>query len=435
MTTPRHRPPSRRRFALAAALLSASILAAASCGDANNGSTLPSSTSPCEGELKGLCGGSCTADDDCASGTYCAADGTCYADCTPDGGQCASGQTCSDRGRCQAGGDGGGFSLTGSGGGNGGSGNSGQGGNCGELELDFEPQIPTVVLLIDQSGSMTQNFNGQQRWDVVYDALMDPATGVVKALENQARFGLALYTYTSGPTCPELVEFKPPALMSHAAIDMIYANEVPEANTPTGDSLAAITPELVAFNEPGPKIIILATDGDPDRCEDPDGHDQVSMDEATDAAMNAFSQGIQTFIIAVGDQVSEQHQQDMANAGQGLVVPAPSANCDPVMSPNTCARRYNPQNKQELIDDMTDIILGQRTCVFTLDGAVIPGKECDGEVQINGVVIPCNDPDGWQLNSSSEIEFVGAACDTIMNEPQVDITASFPCDSIVGPPN
>ena len=54
----------------------------------------------------------------------------------------------------------------------------------------------------------------------------------------------------------------------------------------------------------------------------------------------------------------------MANAGQGLPVPAPAANCGPV--------------------------------------TVIPGKECEGEVQINGVVIPCNDPDGWQLSSSGQ---------------------------------
>jgi hypothetical protein len=424
------------RIALASTLLSLSVLAAASCGETNQGSTFDNSSSPCQGELKDVCGTSCVTDDDCAAGTYCGADGTCWADCTPGGGQCGEGQTCSDRGRCQEGGAGGGVNLTGSGGaGVGGSSSSGQGGSCGELELELDPEIPTVVMLIDQSGSMTSDFNNQgQRWDVVYDALMDPMTGVVKALEDHVRFGLALYTYNTGPTCPQLVEVTPPALMAHGTIDMVYANQVPIKDTPTGDSLAAITPGLVAFNEPGPKIIILATDGDPDRCEDPDGHDQISMDEATDAAQSAFSQGIETFIIAVGNQVSEQHQQDMANAGQGLPVPAPSANCDPVNDPNNCAQRYNPQSKQDLIDDLTNIILGQRSCTFTLDGEVIQGKECDGEVTINNVVIPCNDPDGWQLNSPTEIEFVGAACDTIMNELEVEVTASFPCDSVVGPP-
>jgi von Willebrand factor type A domain len=425
-----------RHIALAGALLSLSLLAAASCGDSQLGNTLPDN-SPCADASKDVCGTPCNTDDDCASGTYCAADGKCFADCTPDGGQCGTGQTCSDQGKCRSGGEGGGITL-GTGGGGGGTtqGGGNTGGSCGELELGFTPETPTVVLLIDQSGSMTADFNNQgTRWDVVYDALMDPVDGVVKSLEEYVRFGLALYTYSSGPTCPELVEFKPPMTFAHTAIDAIYSPQVPLNNTPTGDSLSAITPELAAFAEPGPKIVILATDGDPDRCEDPDAHDQVSMDEATNAAQGAFGQGIQTFIIAVGDQVSEQHQQDMANAGQGLPVPAPAANCDPMVDPATCAERYNPQSKQGLIDDLTNIILGQRTCVFALDGEVIPGKECEGQVTVNGMVIPCNDADGWQLNSPTEIEFVGAACDTILTELDVAINATFPCDSIVGPPS
>jgi hypothetical protein len=315
------------------------------------------------------------------------------------------------------------------GGGDPGSGGTGTGGACGAVNVEFEPQIPTVLLLIDQSGSMTTTFNGQQRWDVVYDVLMDPAGGVVKSLEGVVRFGLALYSYGSGPVCPELVEVTPPALDNHATIDGVYAAEAPYSNTPTGDSITAVTPGMVAFAEPGPKVIVLATDGDPDRCEDPNGHDQISKDEATSAAQAAFMQGIETVIIAVGDEVAKVHQQDMANAGKGLVVPAPDP-CDQVADPMNCAKTYEPATKQEMIDAFNEIILGTRTCIFTLDGAVIPGKECLGMVTVNMQSIGCNDPDGWKLNSPTEIEFVGAACDTIMNDPNVDIQASFPCDAV-----
>ena len=392
----------------------------------------PSLTAPCEGELAAECGKTCGSDADCVSGLYCDLSGQCFADCVQGANHCDAGLSCADNGRCQDpnGGDGGGFDLTGAGGATSGGGFD----SCGAVDINFEADIPTVVLLIDQSGSMDADFNGQgQRWDVVYDALMDPADGVVTQLQDIVRFGLALYTWRSG-TCPAVIAVSPPALGNHTPIDLVYAPEGPEANTPTGDSIDAIVPELAAFAEPGPKLIILATDGDPDRCEDPDGHDQAAMDEATDAAQSAYAQGIETVIIAVGDQVSEQHQQDMANAGKGMVVPAdPSCLSNP--DPMICAPRYEPTSKQALIDALSDIILGQRTCVFTLDGSVIPGRECDGTVTLNGTIIPCNDADGWKLNSPTEIEFTGAACDTILSDPDVNVTAQFPCDSISNPPS
>ena len=299
--------------------------------------------------------------------------------------------------------------------------------------MTFEPQVPTVVLLIDQSGRMIADFNGQgNRWDVLYDALMNPVMGVVTQLESQVRFGLALYTYDDGPTCPTLVTVTPPALNNYATIDAVYSqqNFIVGGDTPTGDSLTAITPDLVNFAEPGPKLIILATDGEPDRCEDPNAHDAISQQESIDAAAAAYTQGIETVVIAVGNQVSQSHQQDVANAGAGLP-PPPS---DPCTDPMACAPTYEPASQQGLVDAFTDIINGQRTCVFTLDGQVIAGMECNGTVQVNGMTIPCNDPDGWQLNSASEIEFLGTTCDTILNDPNVMISASFPCDSIIPPP-
>lgn len=403
-----------------------------SCSD--DGTTGTDTDGPCNTIYKGQCGKSCDSDAECAQGLHCSADGICFAECSPDGDECGAGNHCDADGRCQsgAGGAGGsGGSLFGGNvntGGDMGGGNTG--GSCGEVVVDFEPQTPTVVLLIDQSGSMTADFNGQDRWDVVYDVLMDPVDGVVAQLQAQVRFGLALYTYQSGPVCPQLIEVTPPALNNHMTIDMVYAPENPLSNTPTGDSLAAITPGLAAFAEEGPKLIMLATDGDPDRCEDPDGHDQISKDEATDAAQAAYALGIETVIIAVGDQVSQTHQQDMANAGKGLPIPAP----DPCNDPALCAPTFEPTTKQEMIDTFLDIINGQRTCVFQLDGEVIPGKECDGDVRVNNMPLPCNDPNGWQLNSPTEIEFVGTACDTILNDPNVTIDASFPCDAVVPGP-
>ncbi|HHH10878.1 MAG TPA: VWA domain-containing protein, partial [Sorangium sp.] len=419
--------PSRLRLIGFSALALACSLTAWACGDNDNTTT----AAPCDTVYAGLCDDQCSADFNCPDGLHCN-DGFCFAECTPGGNECAPPSLCDAKGRCQGGGsDGGGgggmFNPQGSGGASTSSGgNGGAGGDCGSVDVSFEPQTPTVVLLIDQSGSMSQGFGGQSRWNVVYDALMNPNNGVVKSLEGKVRFALALYTWASG-SCPALVEVTPPALNNHSNIDAVYSQQLPLANTPTGDSIAAITPGLVAFNEPGPKLIILATDGDPDRCGAPDGHDNISKQLVVDKVTDAYNQNIETVIIAVGDQVSAHHQQDVANAGKGLPAP-PNYPCT---NPAMCAPTYEPTTKQALINAFTDIINGQRTCVFNLDGQVIPGKECEGTVTINGQEITCNGADGWKLNGVSEIEFVGAACDTIMNDANVMIAASFPCGSIV----
>ena len=69
-----------------------------------------------------------------------------------------------------------------------------------------------------------------------------------------------------------------------------------------------------------------------------------------------------------------------------------------------------------------------RSCVLTVDGASDPEKACDGEVRVDGEVIPCDDPDGWKLNSPTEIELQGAACDLIQDGEHT-VEATFPCDA------
>ena len=113
----------------------------------------------------------------------------------------------------------------------------------------------------------------------------------------------------------------------------------------------------------------------------------------------------------------------MANAGVGLPVGG-----------QTNAPFYQPQNKQELIDNFTSIINGQRSCVLTLDGEVDPELADQGKVFLDGEELGYDDPDGWRLNSPSEIELTGAACDAIKTGEH-EITGSFPCDAIIEGPN
>lgn len=369
----------------------------------------------CTGNIADPPGGSgggantCSDDLDCPTGFHCGDNALCTAECSSDS-DCGLGMSCDDRGYCSTG-----IGAGGKGGGGGGPG-------CADIDIGFNPVVPTVVLLIDQSGSMTSSYPGGNRWDVLYDALMDPQDGVVKSLESQVRFGLALYTSqdgSQGGTCPILTEVSI-ALDNHAAIEAIYASNNPEDETPTGESVEAVATQLANIEETGPKIIILATDGEPDTCAEPNPQNGQAV--AIAAAEAAYANGIETVVLAVGNQISQGHLQDMANAGAGLPV-----------NGSQNATYYQPNDKQGLIDDFNTIIDGQRSCVLTLNGVIDPDRACDGEVYLDGNPLECDGPDGWRANGGAEIELLGAACDTIKTGDH-SVTGSFPCGAVVEPP-
>ncbi|HMR04264.1 MAG TPA: VWA domain-containing protein [Polyangiaceae bacterium] len=390
-----------------AARVAGAVLAcgwAASCG----GSEEDNLVSPCKEELKGVCGEACTKTTDCVGGLYCGADDTCTADCTVGGGQCKNGNVCDTVGRCVPG-----ISV--------GNNDGGNAEGCIKADVTFEKTTPTVVLLIDQSGSMTANFGGNDRWNTVRDALMNPQTGIVKTLENEVRFGLALYTSNdgnSGGQCPMLTEVNM-ALGNYAAIKAVYDQAQPEDETPTGESIDEVVKKLVPYAEPGPKVIVLATDGEPDTCAQP--NPQNGQPESIAAAQAAFSKGIETYVISVGSGVSLNHLQDMANAGKGLTVGG-----------STNATYYQANNQASLVTAFNEIIYGVRSCVFTLGGQVEAKDAGKGSVTLDGKPLGYNDPNGWKLNPPSEVEFVGTAC-TAIKSGDHNVSIDFPC-GVYSPP-
>src|SRR5690349_20845582 len=43
---------------------------------------------------------------------------------------------------------------------------------CTDITVTVTPVIPTIVLQVDRSGSMTEDFSGQSRWSALYETLM-----------------------------------------------------------------------------------------------------------------------------------------------------------------------------------------------------------------------------------------------------------------------
>jgi hypothetical protein len=288
-------------------------------------------------------------------------------------------------------------------------------GECAEVRLSTDPVVPTVLMLVDQSGSMHEGFGDQSRWDAVYDTLMNADSGIVKQLEDRVSIGLSLYTseqgFENGKDCPLLTEVEP-GLDNHTAMDQVFSGAQPVDDTPTGDALMAVAANLDALDVDGPKAIVVATDGYPDTCEQPDP--QQGESEAIAAAQAAHDMGIRTYIISVGDDVGDAHLQQMANAGAGLepegieTVPF-----------------YKALGSEELVDAFDEIAETVENCIIPLDGMVPIENACDGVVTLDDQPLECGSE--FKLLDESTLELLGGACDILRDGQAHDVTGSWEC--------
>jgi hypothetical protein len=403
-------------------------------------------------------GRDCKRDSSCEEGLSCSSLGHCAVPCEPEEDEaCKDGATCRADGTCPTDRD----VVLGFGGQSGGDDEpigGGGSGSCIDVDVEFEPQVPTVLLLIDRSGSMNADgkfgdavkeavdagtyalgdcpMDNDWRWNVVRDVLMNPTKGIVKPLEDRVRFGLSLYSSDNGrikdgkpneldpaKSCPVLIDV-PIALQNHGAmLDQFKCSDIAD-DTPTGESLLAAASTLKAFAEPGPKVIVLATDGEPDNCECPDFGgdgvpakckvaglpDQIKAEVVTTAsAIHADDITIHVINVSTPSNASlQQHLEDVAVAGGGQV--------------------YLGFSPGALNDAFEDIINGVRSCKIDLDGEITPGKEGSGKVTLDGELLVLDDADGWQVNTPSQIELLGSACDAIESGGH-ELAIRFPCDS------
>jgi len=295
---------------------------------------------------------------------------------------------------------------------------------CADVIIDTRRQTPTVVMLVDQSGSMTESFGSGNRWTVLRSSLLANPAGLIFDLQDQVRFGLTLYSARSDSSglpigeCPLLTSVGP-AINNYAPIEAVYSVADPIGDTPTGDSIDAVVAQLRSIPDPppDPTIIILATDGEPDRCEEL--NPQNGQAEAIAAAQASYRAGYRLYIISVGEgAVSASHLQDMANAGVG----APAGASSPF---------WVAGDDAGLRDALLAIIGGEISCLVELNGTIDPAMACTGVVRLNGRALPCGDPNGWRAVDPTHIELQGTACAELTTGAGNTLEASFPCDVVV----
>ena len=400
-------------------LLAAAALAAGACGSRDADTVPPCGSAHPDPSCAITCLGT-GAVGECPTGFHCGSQGVCDAQCTLGGDQCGMGNVCTSDGYCEP--------LT-----------FGPDANnplgidadlgCPAIHFTVMPIVPTVQLLIDQSGSMTTSFGNTTRWEAVKTALTDPNTGVVTTLQSQVVFGATLFTgHNGGPTCPVLTTSSDRVINNGPEITALLASHEPDNDTPTGESINQVVADFAA-NPPmanSPAIIVLATDGEPDDCAIPNpsttDQNNTTRAVAVAAAQAAFSAGIKLYILGVGGDAGADNLQQMANAGLGE---------DPITG---TATPYSATDPSALAAAFQTIIGGTRTCDLTLSGPIYTSQANTGTVSLDGTNLTYNT--GWTIvgaqgaESSSTIRLIGTACDTLLTEASPVVDAYFPCGAV-----
>jgi hypothetical protein len=307
---------------------------------------------------------------------------------------------------------------------------------CPAVAVTTQPVVPIVEILVDQSGSMNDAF-GQiggvdvDRWEAARYALTDPAVGAVTQLQDRVRFGAVLYHSeggNAGGTCPMLARSAGapagfPVLDNAGAIRQLFEDNAPNRDTPTAESVDAVHADFLSFpvvdaDQRAPLVLILATDGNPDNCTNPDAHNLASQALSEAAVQRAWDDGITTVALSVGSDVSDTHMQRLANAGTGMPLDAAPG-----------APWYRGTDPLELVDAFNAIIRGVRVCTFTLNATADPTAAPDATVTLNGQTLVYGTD--WTLSDPATIELLGDACQTYLQTDEVHLDAVFPCGGAV----
>ena len=297
---------------------------------------------------------------------------------------------------------------------------------CQTADFKFVPQIPTVYLLVDRSGSMFHCLTGATGDAVCADMtntswynLKMAIESVMTQLDSQVRFGFTTVYGTnpagSGGMCPSLqgmlTNNVSPALNNATAIKTLYDGLAFPPNStqvgvkfesPASESIGVVANALTADTTPGGKFIIFLTDGQPDYCDD--SNSLCAPDSVVYHLQKAYAAGVHTIVFGVQTSLFDLAPgalQSFANAGAGEATLAPLKTggmatdfydqCDGIAgwaadltaSGQTAARGvtlgtysttmgpttpYTPSasNESQLVTQLTAALSGVKSCSFDL---------------------------------------------------------------------
>ncbi len=304
--------------------------------------------------------------------------------------------------------------------------------NCGTSTSSTTQAPADVLLVLDRSGSMSYSIaedcycdsatatsgaagggrvcsdttNCSERWQSLtsaVDATLASTPGI--------NWGLKLFSSLSGSggrggnsacNVNSGVEVQIGA-SSAAAIQAQIAAATPANNTPTAAAITAATAYLKTVNDPNNKVILLATDGEPN-CAAGGSSSTTDVQGTVDAITAAKNAGFKVYVIGIGPSVG--NLDNFASAGG-------TGNYYPATSP------------QALADALAAIGVNVTSCTFTVTRTSQGGDLNNLAVYLDGKLVPAT---GWTYTASSHtVDLTGSYCDAIKNGTATTVEVYLGC--------
>ena len=299
--------------------------------------------------------------------------------------------------------------------------------NCGITTSATIRQAVDVLLVLDRSSSMdysitadcycttnttnpgnlcTDTTNCTRRWNSVKPA-------VQKTLSSTKYVNWGLKFFPSDPTsnCGVTSTMEVPiASDTSATIQTQIDSAKPSLGTPTAAALSAATAYLKTVTDTNNKVILVATDGQPNCGGTPANINTVDMTGAFVAATAANAAGFPVYVVGIGPNLD--NLTELAAAGG-------TKDYYPVSSP------------QQLADALTAI--GNKVGSCSFKAYDMPPDPNNFAVYVNKQKVDQGAADGWTYDASSQsIVLTGSNCDDVNAGKDTTVQILFGCPG--GPP-
>ena len=289
-------------------------------------------------------------------------------------------------------------------------------GPCIPRPVPLVPAVPTVMFVIDRSGSMDQDLDGRYdagvpRWRVLETSLRS----TLPPLDQQIAMGALMYPVRlDSCAAPTSVDLSPAQGNANRLLGL-FTNSRPLGGTPTADALSVAAAHLRTLRTANSaRAVILATDGAPNCnfnlnpatcvCSSPPNPNCPGPDFCLDDVgtinelRNLFSARLPTYVIGLGSGLNQFASTLDAMAVAGGV---PRMGVGP--------RYYSVANQAELTAASGRITSQLTRCTFLLNGLSVNDTFT---VQVGGVSVP-QGPNGWEWldQVNGELALHGMACD------------------------